>query len=45
MGNFLVGTFFGIVVSTIGFQGVAHLLDVGVEKTKVVVQKIEKDIK
>ena len=29
-----MGTIFGIVVSTVGFSGIAKMLDNGVEKTK-----------
>ena len=43
MGNFIAGTIFGIIVSTIGFSGVARVLDTGVDKTKVIVEKLEKD--
>jgi len=43
--NFIFGVIFGIVVSTIGFSGVARVLDTGVDKTKVIVEKIEKDSK
>lgn len=39
MRNFVLGTFFGIVVATIGFSGVARLLDNGVTKVKEVVQE------
>jgi hypothetical protein len=34
MKNFILGTIFGIVVATVGFSGIAKLLDKGVEKTK-----------
>jgi len=34
MKNFLIGTVFGIIVATIGFSGIAKLLDNGVEKVK-----------
>lgn len=34
MKNFLVGTVFGIVVATVGFSGIAKLLDNGIQKTK-----------
>jgi hypothetical protein len=34
MKNFLLGTLFGIVIATIGFSGVAKLLDSGVNKVK-----------
>jgi hypothetical protein len=36
MRNFILGTIFGIVVSTIGFSGIAKLLDNGVNKVKQV---------
>lgn len=34
MKNFIFGTIFGIVVSTVGFSGIARMLDNGLEKTK-----------
>ncbi len=34
MKNFILGTIFGIVVSTVGFSGIARMLDKGIEKTK-----------
>jgi len=34
MKNFLIGTVFGIVVATVGFSGIARLLDNGIAKTK-----------
>ncbi len=36
MKNFILGTIFGIVISTIGFGGVARMLDNGVNKVKQV---------
>ena len=36
MRNFLLGTLFGIVIATIGFSGVAKMLDKGVDKVKEV---------
>jgi hypothetical protein len=36
MKNFVIGTVFGIVIATIGFSGVARLLDSGVNKVKAV---------
>ena len=39
MRNFIVGTIFGIVVATIGFSGVARLLDSGVDKVKSTVKE------
>jgi hypothetical protein len=34
MKNFIVGTIFDIVVATVGFSGIARILDNGLEKTK-----------
>lgn len=34
MRNFILGTIFGIIVATVGFAGIAKLLDNGVEKVK-----------
>lgn len=34
MKNFIAGTIFGIVIATIGFSGIARMLDNGIEKTK-----------
>lgn len=34
MRMFLIGCIFGIVVSTVGFTGIAKMLDNGIEKTK-----------
>ena len=34
MKTFILGTIFGIVVATVGFSGIAKMLDNGVEKTK-----------
>jgi hypothetical protein len=34
MKNFIVGTIFGIVISTVGFSGIARMLDNGIQKTK-----------
>jgi hypothetical protein len=36
MKNFLIGTVFGIVVATVGFSGIAKMLDNGIEKTKAI---------
>ena len=36
MKNFILGTIFGIVIATIGFGGIARLLDNGVNKVKQV---------
>lgn len=42
MKNFLIGTVFGIVVATIGFSGVARVLDNAVVKTKQTAVEISK---
>lgn len=34
MKSFIIGTVFGIVISTVGFTGIARMLDNGVERTK-----------
>lgn len=34
MKSFIIGTVFGIVVATVGFSGIARMLDNGIEKTK-----------
>ena len=39
MKNFILGTLFGIVIATVGFGGIAKLLDNGVNKTKAIVQE------
>ena len=39
MKNFIFFFFFGIVVATVGFSGIAKLLDNGVNKTKAIVQE------
>jgi len=43
MRNFILGTLFGIVVATIGFSGVAKLLDGGINKVKSVAQEQVKE--
>lgn len=42
MTNFIAGIVFGIVVSTIGFAGVARVLDKAVNVTKEQAQEIAK---
>ena len=36
MTNFIAGVIFGIIISTVGFSGIAKMLDNGVEKTKAI---------
>ncbi len=43
MKNFIVGTVFGIVVATIGFAGVAKILDKAVTVTKEQAEKATKE--
>ena len=39
MRNFVIGSIFGIVVATVGFSGIAKLLDNGVNKVKTITQE------
>ena len=39
MRNFFLGTIFGIVIATVGFSGIAKLLDNSVNKTKAIVEE------
>jgi hypothetical protein len=34
MKSFFLGTVFGIVIATVGFSGIAKILDNGIQKTK-----------
>lgn len=36
MKNFIVGTIFGIIIATVGFSGIARMLDNGIQKTKAI---------
>lgn len=40
--NFILGTIFGIIISTVGFSGIARVLDNGVEKTKALATETAK---
>jgi hypothetical protein len=42
MFNFIIGMVFGIVVSTAGFSGIAHILDKGVESVKTQTSEMAK---
>lgn len=42
MSNFIYGTIFGIIVSAIGFSGIAHVLDKAVTATKVQAVELSK---
>jgi|TARA_R110000868_G_scaffold400610_1_gene675235 hypothetical protein len=39
MFNFIIGVIFGILISSVGLSGVAHVVDDMVNKTKQVVQE------
>ena len=43
MGNFIFGMIFGIIVATVGFTGVAGVLDKAVTVTKEQAIKVTKD--
>lgn len=43
MKNFILGTIFGIIVSTIGFAGIAKVLDKAVDVTKQQAEKAAKE--
>ena len=42
MKTFIFGTIFGIVVATVGFSGIARMLDNGIQKTKDIAVKTAK---
>jgi len=42
MRNFIIGTVFGIVIATVGFSGIARLLDRGVDTVKTQTQDLAK---
>jgi hypothetical protein len=42
MRTFIYGTIFGIVVATVGFSGIAHMLDKAVVKTKETAAELSK---
>ena len=42
MRSFIIGTVFGIVVATVGFSGIARLLDRGVDTVKTQTQDLAK---
>ncbi len=42
MSNFIYGTIFGIVVSTIGFSGIAHVADKALNATKTQAVELSK---
>jgi hypothetical protein len=42
MKAFIVGTIFGLVLATVGFSGIARILDHGVETVKTQSQELAK---
>jgi len=40
MSKFIVGTIFGVVLSTVGFSGITRMLDKGVDTVKTQTQEI-----
>lgn len=43
MGNFIVGVIVGISATTIGFTGIARLLDHGVKHTQEIVRQADQN--
>ena len=42
MRNFILGTVFGVIVATVGFTGIARMLDNGVNKVKTESKELAK---
>ena len=42
MGKFIAGIIFGLVIATVGFSGIARMLDKGIETVKTQSQEIAK---
>ncbi len=42
MRNFIYGTVFGIVVASVGFSGIARIMDKAVDKTKATATELSK---
>ena len=42
MGKFIAGIIFGLVLATVGFSGIARMLDKGIETVKTQSQEIAK---
>ena len=40
MRNFVIGTVFGLILATVGFRGIARMLDKGVDTIKTQSQEI-----
>lgn len=45
MKNFILGVLVGIIVTTIGVDGVIRWIDIAVSKTQTVVQQIDEESK
>jgi hypothetical protein len=42
MKNFVIGTIFGLVLATVGFSGIARMLDNGIDTVKTQSQEMAK---
>jgi hypothetical protein len=42
MKSFILGTIFGLILATVGFGGIARMLDKGVDQVKVQSQQLAK---
>ena len=42
MKAFMLGTVFGLVLGTVGFSGIAHMVDKGIEQVKTQSQELAK---
>ncbi len=42
MKNFIIGTVFGLIIATVGFGGIAKILDRGIETIKAQSQELAK---
>jgi hypothetical protein len=42
MKNFVIGTIFGLVLATVGFSGIAKMLDNGIDTVKTQSQEMAK---
>ena len=43
MGNFIIGVIVGITATTIGFSGIARVLDSGLKSTQEIVRQVDKN--
>jgi len=42
MRNFVIGTVFGLILATVGFSGIARMLDNGIDTVKTQSQELAK---